>query len=108
MEAWQREPSCIVVEAAYKLVVCIHFSFALVLCKRPSSFLEPYKLAALVPVVDKLGAFLEQLVSLELSMSVSLMDIQASCRQLESSFLVERILDLVDLDRLDLVLVVPL
>jgi len=106
-EAWQRDSSCIEVEVAYKLVACIQFSFALVLCKHPSSFLGPYRLAALVAGVDKLVVSLEPQASFLLSMSVSLMNNQASYKQLEFSFLVEHIQDLVDQDTLVLELVVP-
>ena len=86
----------------------MQFSFVAVACTRPSFALVPYRLAAWVPGVYMLGASWELLVSFELNMFVSLMDNQASYKQLEFSFLVERKLDLEDQDTLDLVLEVPL
>ena len=79
----------------------MQFSFVVGPCTHLFSVVVPYRWAAWGPGVYMLVVSWELLVSFELNRSVSLMDSQASYKQLEFSFLAERKLDLEDQDTLD-------
>ena len=86
----------------------MQFSFVVGPCTHLFSVVVPYRWAAWGPGVYMLVVSWELLVSFELNRSVSLMDSQASYKQLEFSFLAERKLDLEGQDTLDQVLEVLL